>query len=287
MKKYEFQSDPNVVKDYIEQVAEKLPQYDVNIYNVNDFQVLLTEKENCRKCKGLAECKNANYGLFTVYNDDYFSLQECRYRKTEQKRIFEHNLIKTLYLPQKILEATMEDFDQNTGSRKEIFKFVVDFISNYTKDSKKQGLYLYGSFSIGKTYTLACIANELARNNISCLLIYFPDLVVDLKNAINTPQRFEELINMLKSIEVLMLDDLGSENITPWVRDEILGPIINYRVLENKPIFISSNLKPNDLVIHLAITETPSNQIKAERIVSRLKALVQYISMDDGQKYSR
>ena len=94
-----------------------------------------------------------------------------------------------------------------------------------------QGLYIYGAFSTGKTYILGCIANELARNNIKSLIIYFPDLVVELKSAIGTP-RFEELLNHLKSVDVLLLDDLGSENMTPWLRDEILGPVLNYRLME-------------------------------------------------------
>ena len=39
-----------------------------------------------------------------------------------------------------------------------------------------------------------------------------------------------------------MLDDLGSENMSAWLRDEVLGPVLNYRVLECKPLFISSNI---------------------------------------------
>ena len=190
------------------------------------------------------------------------------------------SLIKTLYLPKKILEANIKDYYTNSESRKKIYTAIVNFITNYDPNSINKGLYLFGNFSVGKTYTLACLANELARKNISCLLIYFPDLVSDLKNAIGTT-RFESLINMLKTVDVLMLDDLGSENMTPWLRDEIIGPIINYRLLEGKTLFISSNIPPADLVDHFSIDKAPQNRIKGERIVSRLKDLVTSISMDD------
>ena len=92
---------------------------------------------------------------------------------------------------------------------------------------------------------------------------------------------------MLKDVDVLMLDDLGSENMTSWLRDEILGPVINYRLMENKPVFISSNIKPGDLEEHLAIDKAKENVLKARRIISRLNDMVDCIDMSDSEKYRR
>ena len=117
-------------------------------------------------------------------------------------------------------------------------------------------------------------------------MIYFPDLVLDLKNALGDP-RFEELVNKLKSIDVLMLDDLGSENMTPWLRDEIFGPVLNYRILENKPVFISSNLNFTDLKTHLAIEKGTANTTKADRLLSRLQGLVRFLDMNDNKNYRK
>ncbi len=280
MRKLEFQSDKNAVSKYIEELQKQFPQYEVNVNNANDFSILLEERENCKKCKGLMGCCNANQGYATVFTNQGFSLEECRYKKEQRIQNNKDSLIKTLYLPKNILQANIEDFHTNTESRKKIYNRIIEFVNTYGTLESKKGLYLYGTFSIGKTYTLACIANELAKKNISCLLIYFPDLVVDLKNAIGTP-RFESLINMLKSIEVLMLDDLGSENMTPWLRDEVLGPILNYRVLENKTVFISSNIGPNDIINHFAVDKSPANQLKAERLVVRLQKLTLPVNMND------
>ena len=280
MRKIEIEFDAKAVDEYVLKLKEKLPQYDINVNNANDFEILLHERENCINCKGLNCCLNGNKGLYTVFNDGKFSLVDCEYKKEARNESLKDSLIKTLYLPKKILEANIKDYYTNSESRKKIFTAIVNFVTNYDSNSMNKGLYLFGNFSVGKTYTLACLANELARKNISCLLIYFPDLVSDLKNAIGTT-RFESLINMLKTVDVLMLDDLGSENMTPWLRDEILGPIINYRLLEGKTLFISSNIPPIELVNHFSIDKAPQNRIKGERIVSRLKDLVTSISMDD------
>lgn len=289
MKKIEIDTnvDKNLINDFISDIQKEFPEYAINNQNVIEFSLLLESNKKCVKCKGLDFCDNENKGFKLIYEDDAFKYSPCRYLNDFNKKNKNKSLIKTLYLPSKILEARIDNYDINSESRKKIFAKINEFITATRNGEYAKGLYLYGTFSIGKTYTLACIANELARNNIESLLIYFPDLVTDLKNAISDNNRYQSLINMLKSVPVLMLDDLGSENMTPWIRDEILGPIINYRVLENKPVFISSNIKPNELKNHLAIDKLSESNLKAERIISRLNALMVSINMDDSNKYSR
>lgn len=286
MRKVDLEFDNTLVDKYINEIQSHFPDYNITLENVNDFGVILSERSNCRNCVGLDLCQNANRGHVMDYLEDRFVFKECDKLKASKMANNKSHLIKTLYLPTKILEARIEDFDINTESREKIYNKIKKFITNFNTAEREKGLYLHGTCSIGKTFTLGCIANELAKNNISCLLIYFPDLVLDLKNAIGTP-RFESLLNMLKSIDVLMLDDFGSENMTPWLRDEVLGPVVNYRVLDNKPVFISSNITPNNLKAHLAIDKSQASELKGERLLSRLNALMSTIDMNDSNKYSR
>lgn len=284
MKKIEMpEFDIEQVDKFISDVASLYPKHNVNINNVNDFALMFEEKRNCARCKGLAYCKNNNVGFCLSCNDkDEFSFEACRYKKEDDKK--RNSLIKTLYLPDKVLEAKLENLDLTCESRKIINKHIIQ----YGIDNKEfeTGLYLYGSFAVGKTYALAVIANELAKKGIESLLIYFPDLVLDLKSALGS-SRFEELINMIKDIDVLMLDDLGSENMTPWLRDEILGPVINYRMMAKKPLYISSNLNPKDLQRHLAMDESQSSKLKADRIISRMTSLAEVVNMNDSKSYNR
>ena len=275
--------DKKAVENFIKEIQKEFPNHEVNINNVNDFAVCLEQKKNCEGCPGLSHCQNSENGHYTAFVNNEFVSIACKYKKENEAK--NHTLIKTLYLPSEVLNASLENFEANTDSRKKIYKHIVESIGS-KNDEFHKGLYLYGTFSIGKTYTLGVIANELSKNNIKSLLIYFPDLVLDLKNAMGT-SRFEELINMLKSIDVLMLDDVGSENITPWIRDEILGPVINYRMMAELPLYISSNLNPNDLKKHLSIDGSPQQMLKADRIVSRMTSLLASINMDDSKRYKR
>ncbi|MBQ9448509.1 MAG: ATP-binding protein [Acholeplasmatales bacterium] len=282
-----MQFDQSSVDKYIEEVQKECPSHKITVFNVNDFAEALQQAKNCKGCKGLEFCKNPNVGFrFSFDKYENFELTECKYASIKRLAENSNSLIKTLYIPEKIMNATFADYELSCESRQKLYKKTIEFIQELKESKEVRGFYLTGSFGVGKTYTLACIANELARNGVKSLLIYFPDLVIDLKDSIGT-SRFQDLMNMLKSIDVLMIDDLGSENMTPWLRDEVLGPILNYRLLENKPVFISSNLNYNELKAHLAIDKNPASNTKAERLVSRLQGLVKSLDMSDSKNYRK
>ena len=273
-------------EDFVNEVKKLFPRENISILNANDYFTVYENKKNCALCKGIDNCKNADKGYALKVNNGLFYQEACKFEKERQEKVKKTSLIKTLYLPQRIVDALLEEYNINTESRIKIFEHINKFLADIEAKNKTKGLYLYGDFSVGKTYTLAVIANELSKRGISSLLIYFPDLVIELKDSIGT-DRYQELLNMLKDVEVLMLDDLGSENMTVWLRDEILGPVINYRLMENKPLFISSNISPKDLKKHLAIDKSSEGELKAERIISRLKEMVVSKDMSDSEKYPR
>jgi len=51
----------------------------------------------------------------------------------------------------------------------------------------------------------------------------------------------------------LILDDIGAESISEWVRDEVLGAILQYRMSENLPTCYTSNFDYELLEQYLAI----------------------------------
>ena len=70
-----------------------------------------------------------------------------------------------------------------------------------------------------------------------------------------------------------MLDDIGGENNTSYIRDEILGPILQYRMVAKKPVFFTSNFSIEDLRKHLKETKEGIDDIKGDRIVERIRQL--------------
>ena len=103
------------------------------------------------------------------------------------------------------------------------------------------------------------------------MLVYVPEFMRELKGSFQDSS-LDEKLDAVKKIPVLMLDDIGAESVSSWMRDEILGTILQYRMLENLPTFFSSNFDLKQLQHHLAVSQRGEEEpVKAARILERIK----------------
>jgi len=65
-----------------------------------------------------------------------------------------------------------------------------------------------------------------------------------------------------------------------WIRDEVFGVILQYRMQEQLPTFFSSNFTMNELEQHLTVTQRGDEEpLKAKRIMERIRYLTKEIEM--------
>ena len=86
-------------------------------------------------------------------------------------------------------------------------------------------------------------------------------------------------MNEYQTVDLLLIDDIGAEKVTEWGRDEILGTILQYRMNNNLPTFLTSNLNITELETHLSISSSGMDKVKARRIIERIKQLTDDIEM--------
>ena len=292
MIKYEFDNNIDINNEILKLKKNPLfKDYKINSFNFNNFLIMSNEINNCNKCNGLEECMNPIKGYiheaFLNGNSYIFKINPCKYKNAVEKKDLSNSLIKTKYISKAILNSTLEDFKLNTLERKKAYQYVAKFVTEYNKDNYMKGLYLHGSFCTGKTYLLAAIANELSKRNLSSLLIYFPDLCRVFKQSMND-NTLEDIINELKTVDILMIDDLGGEMLSSWIRDEIIGPVLNYRMQEELPIFISSNLDLDQMYSHFEQTKDEAynkitDETKAGRIYERIKQMTIFVSFKENR----
>jgi len=98
---------------------------------------------------------------------------------------------------------------------------------------------------------MAYIAKELAKKGKDVLFLFYPDLVRQLKSMLTTGN-LELAIEELKTVDVLMLDDFGAEAQSGFVRDEILSTILQERMNNSLPVFMTTNLDDDCLIEHLS-----------------------------------
>jgi primosomal protein DnaI len=105
------------------------------------------------------------------------------------------------------------------------------------------------------------------------MIVYVPELFRELKNSIGD-HTLNSKIETIKKAPVLMFDDIGAETMSSWTRDEILGPILQFRMQESLPTFFTSNFDFQGLEHHLSYSQRGEEEkMKARRIMERIKYL--------------
>lgn len=192
----------------------------------------------------------------------------------QREQLARQTRVRTINMPKSIRRARIEDYDQT--KRQDVLMAALAFIDAYQEQPQEfhKGMYLQGKFGVGKTFLLAAIANELAANGFKSTLVHFPSFAVEIKSAIGE-NNTKQLIDEIKKAPVLMLDDIGAEQLSSWLRDDVLGVILQYRMQEELPTFFSSNLAMAQLESeYLTVNNRgEAEPVKARRIMERIRFL--------------
>ena len=159
---------------------------------------------------------------------------------------------------------------------------ILNFLNDYMKVSKPgYALLLKGSWGCGKTYLISALFNELSKKRISTEIVYYPELLRDIKSDFDT---YGDRMDYLENVDLLLIDDIGAEKVTEWSRDEILGTILQKRMNNYKTTFFTSNLNMEELENHLRINSYSDDEIKARRIIERVKQLTEDMELVSENK---
>ncbi len=140
----------------------------------------------------------------------------------------------------------------------EVRRYVRDIDANLDAG---RGLWLMGDVGTGKT-TLAMIVSRAALEAGRSVAIYsLPRLLNLIRGAIETEAGMVGFLERLAAVDLLHIDDLGAENTTEWVLEQLYS-IVNTRYEDERAMIVTTNLKYEELVDQLG-----------ERTVSRLVAI--------------
>lgn len=246
-----FIRDNNFTKDDVENNLEKFYQFYISkdtLLNIEHRPKLVYENKEV--------------------NIVYIETEEYR-NKVESLKT--SNRVKTEFIPSRVLTYTFENLSRNREKgilATEIIKVCKNILSKQTT----RGVYVYGPTGTGKTYLMGCIYNYFKQNGKEPAILYYPEFIRKIKSKISN-NSYDLYIDLIRNEEILIVDDIGAENITEFIRDEVLGPIINHREAEKLPTFFSSNLSIDDLSELLSNGRTTIDKTKALRIVERIHSL--------------
>lgn len=242
--------------------------------------VTLFEAENVK----LIEQKQkllADYGYAPDYLELHYSCHKCNdtgYIGTTHCTCFKQSLINVAY-EQSNLKHVLEyenfdtfDFDYYSKEVHEkfgrsphenmqnLYRFSVHFVDKFK--SSFQNILFHGNTGLGKTFLCNCIAKDLLDQGRTVLYLPAVQLFQLFEAARFHREDMEdhskEMLSTLLSVELLIIDDLGTEFITSFTGPELFNTL-NTRILNQKPTIISTNLSPTEL-----------KNFYSDRIISRV-----------------
>ena len=217
---------------------------------VSDAESVIQEADGvCQKCHG--------YG-FVLIDDGTAVPCECLPSKMIEE------LQKQTMVPPKFANKTLANFETPDKVRKLLREKATEFHQNFKPLSEQHnGILMVGSTGSGKTHLSIAILKEVVAKGYTGLYYNVPELLNDLRDTYHqdSAQVEEDILSRAAGVDLLVLDDLGAERTSGWVRDR-LYLIINRRYESLKPTIITTNLGMREL----------QDQV-GERIVSRLSEM--------------
>lgn len=262
--------DPDVAA-FIQQ--ESLTPEELN-RSISKFNQYITERD--KFLRGDMDYIAKGYKPILVMNHGYadVSYEETPELIAAEKEAAIKNRLKLINLPASLRKASLAQVDLDDLERLPVFEKLLAFVEQYP--TIRKGLYLYGDFGVGKSFMVAALAHDLSEKlGVSSTLLHYPSFVIDVKNAIGDGN-VKTLVDEIKLSEVLILDDIGAEQSTAWVRDEILQVILQYRMQENLPTFFTSNFNFEELEQHFAKGKNGNDETwEARRVMERIRYLAE------------
>ena len=252
---------------------ESLSQEELN-RSISKFNQYITERD--KFLRGDTDYIARGYKPILVMNHGYadVSYEETPELIAAEKEAAIKKRLNLINFPSSLKNVSFLDVYRDDVQRLTVLKRMIEFVNDYPNNLK--GLYLYGDFGVGKSFMVAALAHDLSeKRGVSSTLLHYPSFVIDVKNAIGDGN-VKTLVDEIKLSEVLILDDIGAEQSTAWVRDEILQVILQYRMQENLPTFFTSNFDFEDLEKHFAkVKQGPDEIWEARRVMERIRYLAE------------
>ena len=167
-------------------------------------------------------------------------------------------------IPKRYEHCDLDSYLPNHESQKKAKVYVQRFLEKYPQIDV--GLLFLGTCGVGKTHlAVALLKQVIVEKGDGGLFYDFRDLLREIQGSWNSIAQASEL-DVLKPVleaRVLVLDELGANKPTEWVRDTI-AYIINCRYNDKKLTIFTSN--------YLDTPAKPGEESLTDRIGVRLRS---------------
>lgn len=167
--------------------------------------------------------------------------KEAEERKEAMERI--ERLKSASLIDDKLRNVRLRTFQKDADNQK-VYVLAERYVEKFDEMYReRQGLLFWGTVGTGKSYTAACIANELLERNIPVVMTSFVKI---LQNIQGNPEEEKVFMNRLNDARLLIIDDLGTERNTDYALEKVYN-IIDSRYRAGKPLILTTNMTVKEM----------------------------------------
>ena len=241
--------------------------------DIKDYMILYENNyiENIATTYSRCNCEEANK-IWKQY-DEFIEKEKLKEFNLKQiDKFFQNN-----NLGKRQLNSRFENY-KITNKNKKAYENAKKYSNKLINGETDKGLFITGTYGVGKTYLASCIANEVIKNKNTVVfgtLIQLLDYIKDTYKDSDISDK--EYLNLYSSVNLLIIDDLGKEKPTEWVLEKLFL-IVNNRYNNYLPIVITTNYNRNQLRERLCVNK---NYSMVDSIISRLYEMCGGIEIKD------
>lgn len=261
----------------------------MDLENVN-FKVITNQGAKCGFCnrelkpigldylyvnidQDMIEYGRCNCSKSTAFWNQY-DLKQNELEKQRKLRELINRIYKDTHIKKRLQKCNFENFDV-TDDNKDTIETIKKYTELCIKNEMKNGIIIYGNIGYENTHIVSSIANKFIENDKIVLLERTSSIIDRIKESFRQNVITEvEVIELYSNVEMLIIDDLGSETMSKWALEK-LYKIINNRYENELPLVITTRYNKGELLEQMSI----ENQDLAEEFIQILYRMCYGISL--------
>ena len=258
--------------------------------NIKYNEVIHKKLKKCEYCGRELTPIGLDY-LYANFSSDNIEYERCtckkaqEYWKEKDKQDYEvakrkqfreviNKIYKQNYIGKKFQNLNFENFNSNSENELAI-AIAKDYVNKNITSTNTNGLI------VGKTHLAASIANKLIENDKIVLMGRLTTLLDMIKETFKDNTKSEnELIELYSNVDMIIIDDLGTEKISNWALEKL------YTIIENRnenrlPIIITTRFDKQGLIERFS--QSQDEQL-VDAIISKLYQMCYGVTLKSMKK---